>query len=152
MRSLDSEGKYIKRHRSFRPAFCLFSLLRSYARGQTLQSIAGMGRMTGGFHLTPSDSSNRSSSLFAASWPWSPTRSTPRPQCSARCGYSNRPFQPGVLGSGGHKPAPGANSHRNASTEPQSVVLLPRCIAPHFKLDRNGAIPRNRCEPMKGGK
>jgi hypothetical protein len=29
---------------------------------------------------------------------------------------------------------------------------LPRCIAPHFKLDRNGAIPRNRCEPMKGGK
>ena len=99
----------------------------------------------GAIMIRPSACSNHSPSPFAASWRWSPARSTPRPQCSARCGCSNRPSRPGAPGSGRPQPAPGAHSRRKPLVGPGFVALLARCIAPHFRLDENGAMPRNRC-------
>ena len=103
----------------------------------------------GGIMMRPSACSNHSPSPFAASWPWSPKHSIPLLLCFAAYGYLDRPFRPGVPGSGRPQPAPGAHWRRKPSVEPGFVALLARCIAPHFRLDENGAMPRNRCIESK---
>jgi len=100
----------------------------------------------------PSDPSTRNPSPFAASWPWSPARSTPRPQRSATCGCSNPPFRPTVPGSSRRQPAPGAHWHRKPSIEPRFFASRARRIAPFFVLDGNGVLPRNRWERKNGEK
>ena len=104
-----------------------------------------------GFMIHPSAFPNYTPSPFESAWRWSPARSVPRPRWIARCGYSNPPFQLGVPGSSRRQPAPGAHWRRKPSTEPRTVALLARCIAPFFVLDENGVLPRNRWKRKNGG-
>jgi hypothetical protein len=122
---------------------------------QSLWSMSRAGRMDGQLRkgcgklpVNPSVCPNRNAVPSAAAWRSSPARSTPQPQCSARCGCSSPPSRLGVPGSGRWQPAPGAHSLRKISTGPGFLVLKSRCIAPQFVLDWNGVLPRNRCERL----
>jgi hypothetical protein len=58
------------------------------------------------------------------------------------CGCSNPLFLPAVPESGRLPPFPGAHGLRKLLIEQRFVVLMARCIAPFFRLDVNGVLPR----------
>ena len=119
----------MKRHRSLELVVCLFSTLMPGANGQTASSMPGKRRMPGVL-ISPSNPSNHNPSPFEASWPWSPARSTARPQRSATCGYSNQPSLPAVLGSRRQQHAPGAHWRQKPSIEPRFFASRARLVQP----------------------